>query len=138
MKDVAVLMHETVGQMRRQFEQIARPMGITMMQWKALAHLEGSGPLRQVELAEALQTSPMTISDLADRMEAAGLIARYPAPQDNRAKLLELTKSGRDTIARMHAEAEELFAKMFDGCDPDRLAIFHDELSRMSANLGKF
>ena len=83
MRDIMMLLHETAGLMRRRFEQAARPEELTLMQWRALGLLERNGPMRQVEIKEALEASPMTISDLAERMQSAGLVVRQTDPHED-------------------------------------------------------
>src|SRR5262245_38681997 len=65
-----------------------------------IAHLDGSGPVTTSELATAMGSAFMTISDKVDRLIAAGEVRRIPHPTDGRARLLELTPKGR---RRVHA-----------------------------------
>ena len=136
MKDLAMLLHEAAGLMRRRFEQAARPFGLTLMQWRALGLLGKNGPMRQVAIGEALEASPMTISDLAERLSSAGLVTRRPDPTDSRAKQLDLTEEGRQMIARMATRADEIFAESFSGITgPERDAMM-SALEKMKTNLG--
>ncbi|UOA28218.1 MarR family transcriptional regulator [Pseudosulfitobacter sp. DSM 107133] len=137
MKDIGILLHETAGLMRRRFEQAARPEGLTLMQWRALGLLEREGPLRQVTIKEALEASPMTISDLADRLQAAGLVTRQVDPHDSRAKTLTLTPAGQAKVAGMHRISEAVFAEVFAGVSPETAAALQDGLQAIKDNLGR-
>lgn len=131
-----MLIHETAALMRRRFEQAARPEGLTLMQWRTLGFLSRNGPQKQVALVEALEASPMTVSDLAERMETAGLVTRLPDPSDGRAKVLALTGAGEAKVAAMKAIADEVFADALGGVSDETLAALTRGLGRIKDNLG--
>ena len=72
------------------------------LSWAKLAALKGlsdagdSLPLGQ--LAERLSCVKSNITQLVDRLEADGLVARQPDPNDRRAKLAALTPAGRKAV----------------------------------------
>ncbi|OWU83254.1 hypothetical protein ATO6_19105 [Oceanicola sp. 22II-s10i] len=135
MKRIAILMHETTAVMRRRFEQAAKPLGLTLNQWKALGILADRGPLRQGALVEALRASPMTVSDLCDRLEKAGLVTREASVEDSRAKDVALTGEGRRKVAQMRDVAGAVFAEVFAGIDPAELDVAERVMARMMENL---
>ena len=51
--------------------------GITLPQWRALAQISQNESMTQRALAELIDTDPMTISGMLDRLEKRGLIERY-------------------------------------------------------------
>ena len=57
--------------------------------------------VRQVQLEKALLLKQYNVSRLTERIEAAGLIARRPCPEDARAKRIVLTHDGRAMRDRM-------------------------------------
>jgi DNA-binding MarR family transcriptional regulator len=136
MKDIAMLLHETAALMRRRFEQAARPEGLTLMQWRALGLIEREGALRQVAIGEALEASPMTISDLADRLECAGLVTRATDPEDSRAKTLALTAAGAAKVTAMRALSDAMFAEVFAGIAPEESDGLRASLGKIKRNLG--
>ena len=136
MRDVAMLMHEPAGLMRRRFEQEARPSGLTLLQWRALNLLEANGPLRQVAIGEALEASPMAISDLAQRLRTAGYVSRQPDPRDNRAKTLSLTPEGARKVAEMRDAATSVFSEIFEGLTDQDADALRSALTRIKTNLG--
>ena len=70
-------------------------------------HLPPSGE-RPSRLAESAQITKQSMGYLADFLESRGYLERTPDPQDKRARLVQLTKKGRDVerVARL-AIAEE-------------------------------
>jgi DNA-binding MarR family transcriptional regulator len=81
---------------------------------KALADASGSLPLGQ--LADRLRCVKSNITQLIDRLEADGFVARKPDPHDRRTKLAALTAAGRKACSegsRVQRAAErELFATL--------------------------
>jgi len=74
---------------------------------KALSEAGESLPLGQ--LADRLSCVKSNITQLMDRLEADGLVARRPDPHDRRTKLAVLTAAGRRACqhgTRVHQEAE--------------------------------
>src|SRR6476661_9579396 len=57
---------------------------------------EGS---RLTELARGANMSPQSMCELVDELEELGYVERRPDPRDRRAKLIVLTRKGRECIA---------------------------------------
>lgn len=57
--------------------------------------------VRVSHLADHLGIAPRSATEVADALEAAGLLRRSPDPTDRRAVLLTLTEEGRHTVARV-------------------------------------
>ena len=95
---------------------------------QALADAGESMPLSQ--LAGKLSCVKSNITQLVDRLEADGLVARRPDPTDRRTKLAALTSAGRKAVKEgtrvMDAAEREVL---------DRLT--HEEVHQLHALLGK-
>jgi len=90
-------------------------LGLSLPKLAALRALSAAGeslPLGQ--LAERLSCVKSNITQLVDRLEADGFVARAPDPNDRRARLAVMTAAGRkacDEGARVQDQTErELFA----------------------------
>ena len=57
------------------------------------------GGIRLTELADRAQLSLAATSELVNDLEEMGYLVRRPDPADGRAKLIDLTKRGRDAMA---------------------------------------
>ena len=134
-KTIGLLLHEASALMRREFERAARPKKLTLMQWRVLGRLSDQGDMRQAELGAAINASPMTISDVAERLECAGLLQRGPDPEDSRAKRLALTETGKVKVQEMRSTAAEVFDKALDGIPEDDIAGLTRALTRLIQNL---
>ncbi|WP_417309200.1 MarR family winged helix-turn-helix transcriptional regulator [Devosia sp.] len=93
---VAYLVFELSKLLKRRFEDEAKAKGLTLPQWRVLAHLLHESGISQSGLATATDTDPMTISGLLDRLEKRELVVRQPDPNDSRAKLVHLTEEGEE------------------------------------------
>src|SRR5664279_1153962 len=66
-----------------------------------LQHLSASGPLTVGEQAEHLGLRRNSVSELLQRLEVKGLVARIRDERDERRVLVWLTDSGRDVVSRI-------------------------------------
>lgn len=65
-----------------------------------LQHLARSGPLTVSEAARHFRRALSAVSELMDRIEASGWIARSPDGRDRRRTLLWLTEAGTEMLER--------------------------------------
>ena len=77
------------------------PLGLHPGQEVILLNLAASGPRTQSELAAICGSEPPTISGSAQKLEAAGLVARRPSARDARISVVELTEAGRQLIPKL-------------------------------------
>ena len=80
------------GHQRRRFLSAASELDLHPAQAGALLQL--SSPLPMTELAVMLACDNSNVTGLVDRLEARGLVARRPAPEDRRVKHVVLTSAG--------------------------------------------
>jgi DNA-binding MarR family transcriptional regulator len=85
-----------------QLDGLLRPFGITFSRYEALVLLSfsRSGALPLSRFGERLQVHATSVTNVIDRLEAAGLVRREPNPQDGRGTLAVLTAAGRQVAAR--------------------------------------
>jgi DNA-binding MarR family transcriptional regulator len=134
-QDIPTVTNDVARLLRRNFNRRAQPLGLTQVQWRALARLARNEGMRQVDLAESLELQPMTVARLIDRMEAAGWVQRRPDPGDRRAVQLYLTPKAEPMIDQIRALAAETRGDAFTGLTPDALDAFYDTLHRIKENL---
>ena len=87
------------------------------MQFVLLASLwwlqEHGEPPTQARLAEHAGTDAMMTSQVLRKLEAAGLIERNPHPRDSRARLLAVTREGREKLRAALSDVEAADARFF-------------------------
>ena len=103
-----------------------------LMALKALSAAGESLPLGQ--LAGRLSCVKSNITQLVDRLEADGLVARRPDPNDRRTKLAVLTAAGRkacDEGTRVQREVERALLKRLT---PDEARMLETLVSKMGSS----
>lgn len=93
--------------------------GISLAQARALSSVDRHGSLRLTELAMSEQVAQPTISAMAARLEAGGLLRRKASPEDGRAVIVELTDAGRASVESIRRLRSRMLA--------DHLAALPDE-----------
>ena len=80
-----------------QLDAMLRPFGITFSRFEALVLLTHSrgGALPMSKVGERLQVHATSVTNVIDRLEAAGLVRREPNPADGRGTLAVITEAGR-------------------------------------------
>jgi DNA-binding MarR family transcriptional regulator len=86
----------------RQSERIAREEGLTPSRYLLLLMIKASNDGRSTvtELADRMQLTQSTVTELVTRAEAAGLIERGQSPDDARVFWLRLSPDGEERLAR--------------------------------------
>src|SRR5438128_11112124 len=92
----AAALRATLRQFSRRGEQVAREEGLPPRQYLLLLMIEGApdGSERATvtDLAQRLQLTQSTVTELVRRAEGAGLVAREPSADDARVSWLRLTR----------------------------------------------
>src|SRR5450631_4020510 len=88
------------------FDIHARDLGV-------LLAIDSTEPASQQEIAQRMGVDRTTMVAIIDALEAKGIIARHPDPEDRRRNVVELTPTGQDILrqaitASDAAEAELL------------------------------
>jgi DNA-binding MarR family transcriptional regulator len=85
---------------------VSEALGLSFARVRALRRLAAQ-PLTLRALAEGLAADPPYATLIVDDLEERGLVQRMPHPEDRRAKLVQLTASGRAAAARADAILDE-------------------------------
>jgi DNA-binding MarR family transcriptional regulator len=92
------------GEMWRRFQPPRRSIegsDVTPRMLGLLRHLEGAGPLTVGEQAAHLGIGRAATSELIDRLESKGLVARMRDERDHRRVFVWLTDEGRERVASL-------------------------------------
>ena len=96
---------------------------VTLPQFRLLAVLAGMGPVPTGQAARTLGLDRSTVTRLADRMVAAGHVARGTDPRHRGMVTLELTASGRDLVAAADAWRRAELARIMARLSPAQQAV---------------
>lgn len=132
---VGFLVHEVARLLKRRFEDEARIHGVTLPQWRALAEISNSEGISQVSLANAVDTDPMTMSGILDRLEKRGLIERYVDPNDSRAKLARMTAEGDELVTMARNVGLAMYENALAGLSEADLETVRRGLTHIRNNL---
>lgn len=97
---------------------------VTLPQFRLLATLADLGRVPSGQAARAIGLDPSTVTRLADRMVAAGHVARGTSPRHRGVVTLELTASGRDLVSAAAAWRRRELARIMARLSPrDQAAV---------------
>lgn len=89
-----IFMHRSM----RGWGLFAKSTGLSMPQFSILMQLHHKGACGMSEISDRFEVTPAAASQLVEKLVQSGFILRDEDPNDRRAKLLNLTDSGRDLI----------------------------------------
>lgn len=134
-RTVGYLVTDVARLFRRRFEDHAKRHDLTLTQWKVIAHLRLQPDITQVALAGCVDSDPMTMSGVLDRLEKRGLISREPDPTDSRAKLARLTEEGDRVYTTAKAVGTQMQDAALAGLTESQKADLIAALEQIRTNL---
>lgn len=109
-----VFMHHSM----RGWGLFAKSVGLSMAQFGVLLQLHHKGACGMSEVSERFEITPAAASQLVEKLVQGNYISRYEAPQDRRAKVLDITDKGRELLQQGIEERyrwmEQLSERMTD------------------------
>jgi DNA-binding MarR family transcriptional regulator len=131
--DLLTLLH-TAHAAQGEVESKLSAVGLSLAKLVALKALSDAGeslPLGQ--LAERLSCVKSNITQLVDRLEADGFVARKPDPHDRRTRLAALTAAGRKACkegTRVQQETERRLLTTLTRDEAQQLAVLLEKVAR--------
>jgi DNA-binding MarR family transcriptional regulator len=122
-----------------ELDAMLRPYGVTFSRYEALVLLMFSrnGALPLSKIGERLQVHATSVTNVIDRLEAAGLVRREPNPQDGRGTLAVITDDGRAVATKATADLNA--ARFGMGVlGTEDLAALYDVLGRLRRESGDY
>ncbi len=89
-----------------EFDAVVGAHGLTFARYEALVLLafSGSGELPMSTVGQRLMVHPTSATNIVQRLEAQGLVARRPNPRDGRGTLASITDNGREVMEAATAD----------------------------------
>ena len=123
-------LYATSISINRAYKPVLDRLGITYPPFLVLQTLNEAEDGRSIgAIAERLALEPSTITPLAKRLEAAGLVTRIRNPADEREVRVRLTAAGRACWAETGCLAPMIVDRT--GMTADRLAALNAEVSAL-------
>jgi DNA-binding MarR family transcriptional regulator len=120
---------------RARAAELLAPLGLHPGQEALLLELARTGPMIQAQLSEALGIERPSVTLMARKLEAAGHIRRSPAPDDQRATVVELTDGGRALTDRIKQLWCALAQETVTGLTALTVAELPDLLNTLAGNV---
>jgi DNA-binding MarR family transcriptional regulator len=136
--DVLELLRVVVRLADRHSARVERSTGIPGAQLWALHEVAQGDGLSVGELAQRLRVHQTTMSNLLNRLEAAGLVRKGRSPQDQRIVHVHLAAAGRKMLTRSAGPARGLLPNVLDGMSPAQRRQVHDGLAVLVDCMGGF
>lgn len=131
----SMLINELSKLFNDQMRQKTEAMGMAEGWRRMLFHLAHNESLTQLELAKRTHLSTPAVSVTLQKMEAEGLVARKPDPNDQRAIQVRLTEAGREADRKVVCAIRETEATMLSGISEEEIAMIRPTLEKMYYNL---
>lgn len=112
------------------YRPLLEPLGLTHPQYLFMVAMWQRAPLPMRELGRLLTLDSGTLSPLAKRLEAAGLVIRRKGT-DERSRVVDLTDKGRKLRERAMTVPDGVIQRL--GMDMEELTALHETLRRLIA-----
>jgi DNA-binding MarR family transcriptional regulator len=108
------------------FDIHARDLGV-------LLAIDSTEPASQQEIAQRMGVDRTTMVAIIDALEAKGIIARHPDPEDRRRNVVELTPTGQDILRQAITASDAAEAELLAPLSLDESQQLRDLLARVLA-----
>lgn len=113
------------------FAAVKRSAGVSGAQLWALWELHEQPGLRITELTQRMSLHQSTVSNLVEKMSAAGLVLRARHPADGRVVRLRLSLAGKKVVARAPKPARGVLPDALSRMQEQELRLLHGSLQRL-------
>lgn len=98
--------------------QLEKSVGLTVPQLVVLKEVADAGLIPIGQIARQVSLSQATVTNIVDRLEQRGAIARKRAETDRRKVFVELTPAGSELLERSPTILQEEFLNAFEQLQP--------------------
>ena len=120
---------------RAELDEIARPAGLTALQYTALTVLERHPNLTSAQLARNSFVTAQAMADMVATLMEHELIERHRDEQDRRRLVLALTPRGRRLLRKLRDQVAALEDRMLTGLTGHQIGQLRESLLSCRAAL---
>jgi DNA-binding MarR family transcriptional regulator len=132
---LGILLADVLRLMRQDFAMRTRTMPLTPALHRLLIYVQRKPGCRQIELADWLEVTPVTVGRMLDRLERQKLIRRQNHPVDRRATCIYVGEGAGELLTHLTANASETRHRAVDGLSALQRRELISALQRMKSNL---
>jgi DNA-binding MarR family transcriptional regulator len=107
------------------------PEGLTTTQFATLVRLQEVGPCSQNKLGRLTAMDAATVKGVTDRLIQRGFVAATLDPEDGRRRMLALTPSGLEAVARAIPAGLEISAETLEPLSAEEREQFLELLKKL-------
>jgi DNA-binding MarR family transcriptional regulator len=132
---LGVLLADVLRMLRQDFASRTRSMPLSPALHRLLLYVQRRPGSRQVELAEWLEVTPVTVGRMIDRLERQNLVRRESHPADRRATCIYIGEGATDLLSRLTTKANDTRQRAIEGLSPVQRKDLIAALRLMRSNL---
>ena len=118
-------------------DTVLRPYGLGSTQWYVLYQLANVGPTMQRDLVNMLNIERATLSGVVMTLVRKGLVAQAPDSDDQRQRMLRLTRAGSKLWEALPNPIEQILQVAFEDADPGEMEIARRVLQAATKRLNE-
>ena len=132
---LGVLLADVLRLLRQDFSARTRTMPLSPALHRLLLYVKQRPGSRQVELAEWLEVTPVTVGRMIDRLERQNLVRRESHPADRRATCIYIGEGATELLAKLTAKANDTRQRAIEGLSSVQIKELIAALQLMRSNL---
>jgi MarR family transcriptional regulator, organic hydroperoxide resistance regulator len=113
------------------FRRVARPLGLTVIEWYILRALYEQDGQHASELARAVGRAATSFTPNLDKLQVKSLIERRPDPSDRRAVRIYLTAAAEEKREDVTNSAQEIDQQIEDMFNDQEFRTFREVLASL-------
>lgn len=113
--------------------QLNKEVGLTAPQLLILQAIQGLGAVSISRLSQQVSLSQATVTNIIDRLESRGLVARHRSTQDKRVVHATLTEQGTSKVLEAPTPIQDTFSKRFAELDDWEKSMIVAALQRVAS-----
>lgn len=113
-EELLVALRRVIRAVDLRSKQLSKDVGLTGPQLMVMQNIEGNPGVMVREIAESINLSPATITNILDRLENRGLAQRIRSTKDKRKVSVHLTDLGNQALENAPRPLQEHFIDRFN------------------------
>lgn len=114
-------------------KEFSYPIGISTI--IVLSEIEARGPVKQIDLTEALGYSKSTITNIAEKLVKLELVHRIYDSSDRRTVYLKITNKGIEVLKEAKSIGDNIYKELYSILSKDELSFYIEIQKKLIAHI---